>query len=59
MKYKLLENIIPSDIIEYLQSYTLKIKERIKLHEGKYKSNDYCIYWKGLDIESSCNVSSK
>ena len=49
MKYKLIENIIPSDIVEYLQSYTLKVKERIKEYEGKPKSNGSGIYWKGLD----------
>ena len=58
MKYKLIENIIPSDIIEYLQSYTLKVKERIKLHEGKPKSNGSGTFWKGLDMASSCELSS-
>ena len=58
MKYKLIENIIPFDIVEYLQSYTLKVKERIKEYEGKPKSNGSGIYWKGLDMASSCDLSS-
>ena len=50
MKYKLIENIIPSDVIEYLQKYTLEVKERIKPYEGNPKSNGSGVYWKGLDM---------
>ena len=59
MIYNIVENIIPTDIVEYLQEYTAEIKQRIKEHEGKPKSNGSGIYWKGLDMASSCDLSSK
>ena len=59
MIYNIIENIIPTDIVEYLQRYTTEIKQRIKEHEGKPKSNGSGIYWKGLDMASSCDLSSK
>tara|TARA_Y100001954_G_C15784005_1_gene591479 strand:- start:688 stop:1299 length:612 start_codon:yes stop_codon:yes gene_type:complete len=59
MIYNIIENIIPTDIVEYLQEYTAEIKQRIKEHEGKPKSNGSGIYWKGLDMASSCDLSSK
>ena len=58
MKYKLIENIIPTDIINYLQSYTLEIKNRIKPYEGNPKSNGSGVYWKGLDMASKCPICS-
>ena len=50
MTYNIIKNIIPSDVITYLQNYTLQIKQRIKEHEGKPKSNGSGVYWKGLDM---------
>jgi len=58
MKYRLIENIIPSDVIEYLQKYTLEVKERIKPYEGNPKSNGSGVYWKGLDMASKCPICS-
>jgi len=58
MRYNIVKNIIPSDVISYLQNYTLQIKQRIKEHEGKPKSNGSGVYWKGLDMASSCDLSS-
>lgn len=53
MTYELLENIIPKQMIEYLQSYTSTVKKRIKPIEGNPKPNGSGVYWKGLDMASS------
>lgn len=58
MKYKLIENIVPSDVVSYLQDYTLEIKDRIKPYIGKPKSNGSGVYWQGLDMASKCPISS-
>lgn len=58
MKYKILENVVPKHYIEYLQDYTLEIKKRIKPLEGEYKPIGSGIYWKGIDMASSCPLSS-
>ena len=58
MTYNIVKDIIPSDIIKYLQNYTLEIKQRIKEYEGKPKSNGSGTFWKGLDMASSCELSS-
>ena len=58
MKFKLLKNKIPQNIIEYLQEYTLEVKKRIKPYEGRPKSNGSGVYWKGLDMASKCPICS-
>lgn len=58
MKYELLHNVIPNSIIEYLQSYTSELKRRIKPLEGRPKPNGSGTYWKGLDMASSCELST-
>lgn len=58
MTYNIIENIVPNDIVEYLQEYTLEVKRRIKPFEGKPKSNGSGTFWKGLDMASSCELSS-
>lgn len=58
MKFKLLKNKIPQNIIEYLQEYTLEVKKRIKPYEGNPKSNGSGVYWKGLDMASKCPICS-
>ncbi len=57
-KYKLLENKIPTHIIEYLQEYTLELKNRIKDVHMEPKPNGSGIYWQGLDMASKCELSS-
>ena len=56
--YDILENKIPSDVIDYLQSYTLEVKERILPLLGQVKPNGSGIYWRGLDMASQSPVSS-
>ena len=58
MKYQLLKNKIPAEIVKYLQSYTLEVKERILPLEGQEKPNGSGIYWRGLDMASQSPVSS-
>ena len=57
MKYQLLKNKIPQEIVEYLQSYTLEVKERVNMHLGKEKPNGSGVYWQGLDMASSSPLS--
>jgi len=56
--YAILENKIPTNIVKYLQSYTLEVKERILPLLGQVKPNGSGIYWKGLDMASQSPVSS-
>jgi len=56
MTYNIIENIVPNDIVEYLQEYTLEIKSRIKSYENQEKLNGSGIFWKGLDMASSCEL---
>ena len=58
MKYKLLKNVVPNHYCEYLQEYTLELKKRTSEVLGKQKSNGSGIYWRGLDMASSCDLSS-
>ena len=58
MKYQLIKNKIPTNIVKYLQSYTLEVKERILPLLGQVKPNGSGIYWKGLDMASQSPVSS-
>ena len=58
MKYQLQKNKIPQQVIEYLQHYTLKVKEIIKPLEGTSKLYGSGIYWKGLDMASKCEAMS-
>lgn len=58
MKYELLHNVVPQPMIEYLQSYTSEIKRRITPLEGQQKPNGSGVYWKGLDMASSCELST-
>ena len=54
--YDILENKIPSDVIDYLQSYTMIVKERLVPQIGKDKEVGSGIYWKGLDMASMASI---
>ena len=54
--YKLLENRIPLDTIEYLQQYTLEVKKRILKVLGNAKENGSGVYWRGCDMASSLPI---
>jgi hypothetical protein len=56
--YKLLENKIPLDTIEYLQQYTLKVKQKILEVLGNAKENGSGVYWRGCDMASSLPIAS-
>jgi len=58
MKYKLLKNKIPNDVVEYLQNYTLTVKDKISKVIGQPKKNGCGSFWRGLDMASSLELVS-
>lgn len=51
--YRILKNIIPPDVVQYLQNYTLNVKHQLSNVIGTDKPNGSGVYWKGLDMASS------
>ena len=59
MKWKLIKNCIPSDVIEYLQDYTLKVRHRVEGVLNEEKNIGSGRYWKGIDMASSLPLASE
>ena len=59
MKWKLIKNCIPSDVIEYLQDYTLKVRHRVEGVLNQEKNIGSGRYWKGIDMASSLPLASE
>ena len=58
MEWKLFKNYIPSDVIEYLQYYTLKVRHQVQGVLNEEKSIGSGTYWKGVDMASSFPLAS-
>lgn len=59
MKWKLIKNCIPSDVIEYLQDYTLKVRHKVEGVLNEEKNIGSGTYWKGVDMASSFPLASE
>lgn len=59
MKYKLFENRIPLEVLEYLREYTSYVKEITRPYRDQPKENGSGIYWKGTDMASSLPIATK
>ena len=53
MRYKVIENVIPKEIVSFLQEYTLELKTRLETNLTKDKDIGSGTYWKGIDMASS------
>lgn len=56
--YRLIENCIPSHTVEYLQQYTLEVRNKVNGVLGQKKNVGSGTYWKGLDMASSFPLAS-
>ena len=53
MKWQLIKNHIPLDVVEYLQDYTLKVRFKVEEFLNQDKNIGSGKYWKGVDMASS------
>lgn len=58
MKYKIINNIVPEEVISFLQEYTLELKTRLDNNTLQEKNVGSGVYWQGIDMASSFPLAS-
>ncbi len=56
--YKVFEQAIPEETLEFLRAWTLETKELCRPHQGKSKPNGSGVYWRGLDMASQLPLAT-
>ena len=58
MKYKVIEQAVPSDVVKYLQYYTNEAMCKTKNHQGSAREKGSGIYWGGICMASSLPLAT-
>ena len=58
MKYKVIEQAVPSDVVKYLQYYTNEAMSKTKNYQGSFRENGSGVYWGGICMASSLPLAT-